>query len=367
VNREHGRNRLAEREHAVALLREMVAIASPSRHEERLAQFLSCTLAQLGFRTRIDAAGNVVGEIGAGRPVVLLVGHLDTAGGAVTSRDGLTRIYGRGAVDAKGPLAALIVAAARRGAEFPGTIVVAGVTEEETSGSRGSIHLRETLDRPDAVIVGEPGGWPGVTIGYKGMLEVVYRVHRPASHPAAPVEKALELAAAFWAHALEAVSPNGGGMSTVAGHAAFDRIGATLCAINGNAVFAQLRLALRTPAGVSTDELYGRLERLARGGELRLVSKVDAVVVDRRSAVVRALSAAIRRRGGTPLPKLKTGTADMNVFAERWDVPMATYGPGDSRLSHGADEHVEIDDYLNAVHIVDDALRELPDRLEEGR
>jgi LysW-gamma-L-lysine carboxypeptidase len=49
----------------------------------------------------------------------------------------------------------------------------------------------------------------------------------------------------------------------------------------------------------------------------------------------------------------------MNVLARHWPASLATYGPGDSRLDHTGDEHIEIADYLAAVAVVQTALAEL--------
>jgi LysW-gamma-L-lysine carboxypeptidase len=57
--------------------------------------------------------------------------------------------------------------------------------------------------------------------------------------------------------------------------------------------------------------------------------------------------------------KLKTATSDINVFAEYWAVPMATYGPGDSRLDHSDDEHIEIEEYLKGIRVLGETLASL--------
>jgi LysW-gamma-L-lysine carboxypeptidase len=75
--------------------------------------------------------------------------------------------------------------------------------------------------------------------------------------------------------------------------------------------------------------------------------------------VVRALSAGIRGQLVTPTMKLKTATSDMNTLAEVWSMPMATYGPGDSRLDHSDDEHISITEYLGGIAVLTHALEEL--------
>jgi LysW-gamma-L-lysine carboxypeptidase len=338
---------------AVDLLHRMVAIASPSGQESELADFLAARMSDLGLRSRIDEAGNVIGEIGTGSgPTIAMVGHLDTVDDPIETRLTDSRLYGRGSVDAKGPLAAMLVTAATAGQGFPGTLIVAGVVEEETPGSRGAMHVRRSWPQPDALIVGEPSGWDSVVLGYKGKLDIAYRVHRAPTHPSNPVEKAVEAAGAFWVAALDAAGPD-------RSHAAFDLPGVTLYELTGDMVDARLELSYRTPPGFDSDALVARLRDLAGDGSVEVLNAVRAVSVTRRDPVVRSLSAGIRRAGGTPHPKLKTATSDMNTLAEVWAIPMATYGPGDSSLDHSDSEHLVLDEFLKGIAVLGVAVDEL--------
>ncbi|WP_157463635.1 M20/M25/M40 family metallo-hydrolase, partial [Deinococcus pimensis] len=71
------------------------------------------------------------------------------------------------------------------------------------------------------------------------------------------------------------------------------------------------------------------------------------------------LRVAIREAGGTPVFKVKTGTSDMNVVAPHWQVPTVAYGPGDSRLDHTPEEHLDLAEYREAVAILRSALTRL--------
>ncbi|MGC4874836.1 [LysW]-lysine hydrolase [Micromonospora sp. DT43] len=339
---------------AAGLLRRMVETPSPSYHEAALARSLVDAMGQLGFDAYVDPVGNVVGEIGRGDgPVVLLIGHLDTVPGgpAVRAEDG--RLYGRGAVDAKGPLAAMVCAAAS--ADIGGRIVVVGAVEEEIA-SRGSREIRRRLPRPDAVVVGEPSGWSTITLGYKGKLDLSYRVSVPATHPSNPVAKASELAVRCWTTLLELLGPE-------SGNGSFDRPGATLLSLRADQVRAEAELSVRTPPGYDVDGLLRELAQRTPDGDLTVVNRVAACRADHRNPVVRALSAGIRAQRARPALKVKTGTSDMNVLAEQWDVPMATYGPGDSSLDHSDDEHIVLADYLRGIAVLRHALRELDARV----
>jgi LysW-gamma-L-lysine carboxypeptidase len=301
----------------------------------------------LGFAVQRDDAGNVIGTIGAAsRPRILLLGHMDTVPPAAPARREGNVLHGRGAVDAKGPLAALIAAAAAAGPALPAQLVVAAAVEEETAESAGAHHLAETQPAPDAVVVGEPTGADGVCLGYKGRVGIEYAVERPRMHTSSPSDRAVEVAADFWADVREHLGPARG----------FDDPQAALTALDGDIEQATARITCRVPPGFDVDELERYLRSRARGGTVRLDERTPAVRRDRDDPVVRALVGAIRSHGLTPRPKLKWGTSDMNVVAERWDVPMAAYGPGDASLDHADDERIEVDELLRGARVLETAL-----------
>ncbi len=337
------------------LLNAMLAIPSLSGEEERLSLFLEETMRGLGFATHRDEVGNVIGDIGTGDgPVVMLLSHLDTVAPALPARRDGERLYGRGAVDAKGPLATMICAAAARPA-FPGTVRVIGAVEEERL-SRGGHHIARTLPPPDALIIGEPGGWNRVVLGYKGKIDLEFRTERAATHSTNPRLKASEAVVEFWHELLEALGPE-------RDHGAFGLPAATLRSISGGLVSAHVDVDCRIPPGYDVPGFVERLRKAAGDGELTVTRSIAAVRVPRTDPVARALSAAIRLHGGEPRPTLKTGTSDMNTVSERWTVPMAAYGPGDGTLDHSDDESIEIADYLRGIAILGSALDELADAL----
>src|SRR3712207_715350 len=131
---------LSEITDAVALLEGLVHIPSVSGDEAAAVRYLVDQMQQLGFDAIVAGAGNAVGIVGEGQPETVLLGHIDTVPGDIPVRIEDGRLWGRGAVDAKGPLAAFVMAAARareRG-RLPGRIVVIGCVEEEAPSSRGA-------------------------------------------------------------------------------------------------------------------------------------------------------------------------------------------------------------------------------------
>jgi LysW-gamma-L-lysine carboxypeptidase len=345
--------------YAVGLLRQMLEIPSPSYREGELARYLAGVLTGLGFTAYVDEIGNVVGSLDRGSgPLVMLLGHLDTVPGHIPVRSTAGRLYGRGAADAKGPLATMICAAASA-TGFTGRLAVIGVVEEETPCSRGAVAIAATHERPDACIIGEPSGWSSVVLGYKGKLDLRYTATCAPAHPSSPAPKASELAAECWAALQDVLGP--------VDHTAFGQPGITLDSISGDTAAAAAEMSVRTPPGFDVDALLAALRARLPAGSLSVVNRVAACRADRRNPAVRALTAGIRRQSAQPAVLVKTATSDMNTLAEVWDVPMATYGPGDSRLDHADDEHIMLADYFRGMAVLSHALTELSDLRSPGR
>jgi len=187
-------------EQAVRFLTNLLGIYSPSGKEGDAANFLESEMKKMGFDVGIDDIGNVIGVVGEGEPVIFLCGHMDTVAGYLPLRIDEGKIFARGAVDAKGPLAAMIMAAVAAGKEpgFKGKILLAAVVEEEAT-SRGVKHLITQGITSDYAIFGEPSGVENVTIGYKGQIQLKVVLKTETGHASTPwlydnsLEKAIEL------------------------------------------------------------------------------------------------------------------------------------------------------------------------------
>jgi LysW-gamma-L-lysine carboxypeptidase len=214
------------------------------------------------------------------------------------------------------------------------------------------LHILDTHRQPDALIIGEPSGWRTVVLGYKGKLDFRYRVSVESTHPTNPLPKAGELAAGCWQEVLDLLGPQ-------ASHARFEQPGATMVSISGDLTSASTEVSIRTPPAFDAAGFLTALRARLLSGELEFINFVAACRVDRTDPVVRALSAAIRQAGSAAGAKVKTATSDMNTLAEHWQIPMATYGPGESVLDHADDEHVLLADYLASIRVLSTALNEL--------
>lgn len=343
-------------EAAVAILAEAVTIPSVSGDERRLAERLRQIAAGSGAESFIDEVGNVHALVGHGSRTVMLLSHLDTVAGNVPFERGENHIRGRGAVDAKGPLTAMLVAALTS-RDLDLKVHWVGVVEEEALSSRGAEHVRVTVPTPDAVIVGEPSGASTVTVGYKGMVHLDVWCEVPRTHTATPGLKSSETLVRALNRLLDTFSTRG--------NADFAHIGMVVKNGRFEPFSSACSLSFRTPPGVTVNELRQRVATIL-GAHIGVSTayEVPAVVVPRNSACVRALSRAILLEGFRPSHNLKTGTSDMNTLTRSWDVPIATYGPGDPHQDHTDSEYILIDEYLAGVRILRTALHELDKSLE---
>lgn len=339
----------------ISLLRRMVEIPSHSGEEAALAAFLVEAMRSLGLRAFVDGAGNAVGMLGDGPKEIVLLGHMDTVPGLVPVRIENGKLYGRGSVDAKGPLAAFIAAAAGVGALSGKRMVVIGATEEEAASSKGARHAARAFS-PSFCVIGEPSGTRAVTLAYKGRIVLAYDARADAAHSAAQAGRVLEDGVEFWNRVKRWAEDFN------AGKKMFDRLDPALREIrsesDGLEESIHLRASIRIPLGLSPDDVRRQMESLKPGpGHLRFWGADPAYRAEKNTPLVRAFLQAIREQGLDPVFKVKSGTSDMNVVGPAWSCPMAAYGPGDSSLDHTPNEHLDLVEYRQAIAILSRVLR----------
>ncbi len=338
----------------LALLSGLLAEYSPSTHEADAVRYLVRTMDALGFAVSIDGAGNAVGSLGNGPREIMLLGHIDTVPGFIpVARDG-DALHGRGAVDAKGCLAAFVAAAARVGDRPGWKITVIGAVGEE-GNSPGARFVRDHYARPELVVIGEPSGWDHVTLGYKGSLWLKYTLVQPMAHTAARTTGACEEAVTFWNRLQASAAEWNNNRAKF-----FDQLTPTLRGMHsendGFHETVQLAVNLRLPLELDCATLIDQLLALAGPAALEIEDCTPAYRGEKNTSLVRAFLAAIRREGGQPGFSLKTGTSDMNILGPAWGCPILAYGPGDSNLDHTPEEHILVSEYLQGVEVLAKAL-----------
>lgn len=368
-----GQSRAPDDAWAAALLEELVATPSVSGAEAAAVELFVRRAREVGLEARIDEAGNAIATRRSsipGAPEIVLLGHIDTVPGEIPVRVVSGVLHGRGAVDAKGPLAAFLVAAARLPGEPPATVHVVGAVGEETPDSPGARHIAETF-APDACLIGEPTGAEGYALGYKGRLLVEAMFEKAMAHSAGPGGSACDAAHAWWGAALRAVhvaAPQGAS----SGGGVFDSVQASIREMrssgDGLRDTATLRAGFRLPLSLAPKELEALLRDVPGGPQqIGFAGHTPAFRAARDNPAAAALSGAIRSMGASPRPLVKTGTADMNIVGPRWGCPIAAYGPGDSALDHTPDERIEIAEFLRAIRTLESALPDLGARCAADR
>ncbi|WP_430504111.1 [LysW]-lysine hydrolase [Haloparvum sp. PAK95] len=333
------------------LLFDLVSIPSPSGEEAKAAERLRDFFRANGREAWIDEVGNVRAPAD---DTVLLTSHVDTVPGdiPVEVTDGDDEQYpesgpvlwGRGSVDATGPLVAMAVAAVETGVSF------VGVVGEETD-SRGARHLIEDREAPEFVVNGEPSGWSGITLGYRGFLAGTYVNTSESGHSSRPEPNAIQHAIDWWAGVEETFTP-------AEETPVFEQVTTKPVDFDGGlsedglAVEATVDVQLRVPPTRTVGEVHELAEAELATGSVHWDEPIPPVMESPRTELARAFRVAIRGAGGDVRLLRKTGTSDMNLYAEVWDCPMVTYGPGDSDLDHAPDERLPLADLDRAVEVL---------------
>ena len=357
---------------AVRLLTNLLGIYSPSGKEGYIAAFLAEEMKNLGFQVGLDSIGNVIGVVGEGEPTIFLCGHMDTVAGHLPLRVEEGKIFARGAVDAKGPLAAMVMAAAGIAKEpsFRGKVLLASVVEEEAT-SRGVRHMITQGIHADYAIFGEPSGVENVTIGYKGQVQLKIVCKTQTGHSSTPwlYENALEKAYELWLQIKNSYPP------VESAESPFNAITACLTKVSGGRATSvipfetEMYVDIRVPPQFSTAQVIFETQKViaqyqAVNPKVTVRYSVEDTVepfeVNKSSPLVHSLSSSIRKVLNKPATLLrKTGTGDMNILGKAMNLPIVTYGPGDSHLDHTLEEHIVVSEYLDSIKVYKETLVKL--------
>jgi len=188
-------------EKVIELAKSLINCQSYSGHEDKAAEALKAYMKETGVFDEIetDCYGNVIGHIkGKNHGLkVLFDGHIDTVPVGnlkdwkhdpfhAVVEDG--KLYGRGAADMKGAVAAFTVAAHRyaveNGKNFAGDVYVAGVVHEECFEGVAARKISEKV-KPDYVVIGEASDL-NLKIGQRGRAEIVLETFGKPAHSANP-------------------------------------------------------------------------------------------------------------------------------------------------------------------------------------
>jgi acetylornithine deacetylase len=360
---------------AIALLRDLVAIDSvnPSlspraRGEADVARRIAGELESIGLHVEIaDAAPgrpNVVGVLDGRAPgrSLMFCGHTDTVGVSGMRqpftpeiRDG--RLYGRGAQDMKGGVAAMIGAVRRiveSGGLAQGRVIVAAVVDEEHA-SVGAEAL-VTKWRSDSAVVTEPTGLE-VAVAHKGFQWIALETHGRAAHGSRPRDgRDAILRMGRVLARLESLDrrlqqgPSHPLLGTASMHASLIEGGHELSSYPARAALQYERRTLPgEPSDIARVEADALLAELRREdpefeAEARLVFGRDAYEIDPDSQLPALLTDAARAAGCAASIAGMTFWTDAAILGAA-GIPSVLFGPGGAGL-HSIEEYVILEDVL---------------------
>ncbi len=312
----------------------------------------------------------LMAEVGpADAPTVVLHGHLDVVpahSGQFEPRIEGDRLYGRGAYDMKGALAAMLVttAAMRDQERVRVRLGIVGDEESEEAAERGSDHMVDGGFVGDFAITGEPTDLQ-IGVEAKGVLALRLEVGGVAAHGATPwlgdnaVLKAHDVfrsieSLPFARQSSELFDRPSINLGRILGGDALNKV-PDRCVID---------VDIRYLPEQETATVLEQVREIPDVEVQQLLSRPPAVV-DRNSPFVRALGdAAAEHHEGEPMSVGRDGASDAVSFL-RVGVPAVEFGPAGAG-HHGPEEWVSVPS-LNAYgQTLETFLRSLPDRLGDG-
>jgi acetylornithine deacetylase/succinyl-diaminopimelate desuccinylase-like protein len=370
---------------AAKLLAELIALPSVNpafvepgdlnAGEKRVCDFLAATAAASGLdvelREVLPGRANLLARLearGAAKRRVLLAPHMDTVGARpeqfTPTRKG-DRLYGRGACDTKGSVAAMLTAV-QRVAENPNRpreteIIFCGFMDEE-DGQSGSRALAKSGFKADLAIVGEPTKLQAVT-AHKGdlWLKIVTKgkaahgskphLGKNAVHAMCPIVEWLE---SDYARALRKRKHMLLGHPTVS-------VGAIRGGLQPNVVPDRCEILVdrRTIPGETERSVLAELEPILRkhGGKLENYKSNDCLPMetDTRLPLVRQFLDLSKQRVAAGVDFF----CDAAVLAAA-GIPCIVFGPGDIAQAHTADEWISLKSLERATAMLERFLLSLP-------
>jgi succinyl-diaminopimelate desuccinylase len=363
----------------VPLAQAMIRCASVTPADEGAQAVLGLALERLGFAVhhlRFGDIENLFARRGKGRPHFCFAGHTDVVPAGGTWRHGAFTaeiedgvLYGRGACDMKGAIAAFVTAAQTiiENTEPAGSISLLITGDEEGQATDGTVRVLEWLaargEIPDMCLVGEPTNAAGlgdmIKIGRRGSLNARIEVHGEQGHTAYPhradnpvhrlVAALSELITTRLDEGSDAFEPSRLQLTSIdVGNPATNVIPASATAC------LNIRFNDHHTGAALRDWLDTALRRHASRFDLT-ADIIGEAFITAPSAFTETLRHVVREVTGR-LPALDTGggTSDARFIARY--CPVAEFGLVGASM-HKADECVAVDDLRQLAEIYAGVLR----------
>ena len=390
--------------YAIDVLKDLISIPTinpPGQSYREASQYLEKILREAGFKVSLIEIPEdyldkwypykplhrgypryiVYAKYGNGRPVIQFNGHYDVVPpGSGWSRDPFTpyiegdKIYGRGATDMKGGIAAAIAAAKHfidTYRDFKGAIELVFVPDEESGGVGTRYFVEKRYSSPDYVIISEPTTSKRINIGHKGLVRGLIRVFGKQVHGSVPWKgrNAFIDAARLVLRLHEEYTKILRERST---KAPVDEEEAKHPTINlggyaeslskkdnivpGEFVFSfDRRVIPEEDVDDVSREIIDLVNKLSRElgveASVEILSAVPASVTRGSSVLVNKISACIERICGERAEVLISRGRDDTVFYRLAGFETITYGPGVAGTAHMPDEYTSVSEIERVISV----------------
>lgn len=368
---------------AQKLLTDLVQIESITFHEEKAAKYLVDRLRALGFEAEMDECNNVVALLkgkGCGKRLMFL-GHHDTVEVGDPSlwkhppfsaeiEDG--KLYGRGTIDEKGGIAAMLAATQKLLEENPqglsGDILFVSSREETLDiETRGILHvLKQRELKADGCICVEPTSCR-VILGQKGRCIVDIKTCGKATHGAAPefginaIEHMAQYIAEITQLSLPVQAPLGRGTQC---------IGTIKGGVRANMVAADCAISIdrRTVSGETLESVKADYEQAVKRvqaripdfhAEISIRPPFYPALIDESEEIVGQVKQSFEALGYPYESGYVAGHSDIEWIVNDAKIPSITLGPGDIGVAHSADEYVPLDELAECAEIYYTVMKQM--------
>ena len=372
-------NRINEyKDYTFSLLEKMVAIPSITKQERELATFLSTELAKIGFTTNLQEVEkerpNVYGihEFNNEGYLLTFSGHLDTVppssgwnGDPFKAQIRDNRIYGLGACDMKGGIAAILTALkVIIDSKYPlrGKIAFSGLIDEEAYSKGAKAFLETDFAKSNWILLGEPhyGDMESpIPLGMTGKILYKISIKGKAAHAFHPecginaIEEAAKVLTSL--DSLECLEHPKFGKGSVCplkiegGYKKYSLVVPDKCSLVINRLLVP---------GESVEKAVTDLKKLLENLNLKTEVKIETppplyepYEISLQETIVRSLTKAYKQTlGTTPTFAYQPGVCDANIFVAQGKIPTICLGPKGGNI-HQANEYVEIKSIMTVVEI----------------
>jgi succinyl-diaminopimelate desuccinylase len=371
----------AQEAEVVKFCKELVRIKSvnPPGDELHVAEYVASILERVGLEVELvkhsSTRASVLARLKSSRkvPSLLFNGHLDTVpvGTEKWTHDPFQaemaegRVWGRGTADMKGGLAALMVAVKRLAegrASIQGDLILAATAGEETDSLGATlIASRPDLGPVQAVLIPEPS-YNDICVAEKGALWLELSTQGKTAHGSMPeqgknaimmmitlINELKNLVIPYQEHPLlggftQSVNTMTGGVKT--------NVVPDQCTVSVDmrTVPGQDHLAILR----QVEDLIADLSRYLPDfkASVRVTNDRPPLETPPNEPVVQSFMDVVANvTGERSVPKGVRYYTDAVAFVPVLKAPMIICGPGDARLAHQPDEHVEISKLIEAAKI----------------